>query len=378
MIPKPHRKNASNPKRQPRLSRKAWRSTLVLLVVVSAAVVWKTGWNRTPSPPPPLPALTKQLAPPRTLSELIARSPEQLASLDIGLMNLLCAEGLRSAETLDVPNALARLDDIARYVEAETKRHYYKFRNNPAEFEHSEGYFRMLLLAVTLQEDLRVRYNPARIRPAGEFEENEVFYADSRDVFIHGLIAEDRRLGTCASMPVLYVAIGRRLGYPVKLVPTQNHLFVRWEDSRERFNVDATGRGMNRYDDEHYRQWPVPISTEVVQEFGYLKSMTPAQELTTFLSMRGMCLLGMGQVTEAIAMHEAASRFSPESRLQQLVTAQVKERCAPGRDTPVFLPPEQRDPRRFLPGTGPFPQGHAVATPGVPADPNPLRAMGTR
>jgi hypothetical protein len=37
-------------------------------------------------------------------------------------------------------------------------------------------------------------------------------------------------------------------------------LFVRWEGSRERFNVDATGRGMNLRDDDHYRHWPLPIT----------------------------------------------------------------------------------------------------------------------
>jgi hypothetical protein len=55
-------------------------------------------------------------------------------------------------------------------------------------------------------------------------------------------------------MPVLYVAQARRLGYPVSLVTTKGHLFDRWEGRGERFNVECTGHGMNRYDDAHYRQ----------------------------------------------------------------------------------------------------------------------------
>ena len=108
------------------------------------------------------------------------------------------------AEGLDVEDSLRRLDGIAKRVESETTRHYCKFRNHPEEFNGSEGYFRMLLMAVVLQEDLRISYNPERITEVGRFEPNDIFFADSRDIFIHGLIGDDRRMGTCASLPVLY------------------------------------------------------------------------------------------------------------------------------------------------------------------------------
>lgn len=44
---------------------------------------------------------------------------------------------------------------------------------------------------------------------------------------------------------MLYVAIGRRLGYPLKLVECKGHLFVRWEDAKERFNIEGTSRGLH-------------------------------------------------------------------------------------------------------------------------------------
>ena len=281
-------------------------------------------------------------------------------------MNLLCAEGLHGAENLNVENFLARLDGIAQHVELETRRHYYRFQNNKAEFNHSEGYFRMLLMAVTLQQDLEIHYNPQRITAVGVFEPNDVFFADCRDVFVHGMIAEDRRMGTCASMPVLYVAVGRQLGYPLKLVPTQNHLFVRWEDNRERFNVDATGRGMNMHDDEHYRNWPMPISRETEQEFGYLKSMNATDELTAFLSLRSACLMAAGKTEEAIAAQEAALRFSPQSRLQQTVLAKTRQ-DASARAALSLLPPGQQP-------YWPRPRVNAGFAPGL-RDPDPLNAV---
>jgi hypothetical protein len=237
----------------------------------------------------------------------------------------------------------------------------------------------MLLMAVTLQEDLGMRYNPERITPVGEFEPNEVFFADSRDVFIHGLIANDRRMGTCSSMPVLYVAVGRRLGYPLKIVPTQNHLFVRWEDSRERFNVDATGRGMNMYDDDHYRQWPMAISREAAQEFGYLKSMTPTDELTAFLQLRGHCLFAMGNGREGVEAQESALRLSPDSRLQQLITAKARKQLHPQPFRVAYLPPDIGDPFWPRPKLAPVqPQAVPGLAPVVPAEPNPLNAIRNR
>lgn len=64
---------------------------------------------------------------PHTLVELLALQPDELEDVDIGLMNLLCAEGLSGSESLDLTNYFARLDGIAKRVEFETKRHLYRF-----------------------------------------------------------------------------------------------------------------------------------------------------------------------------------------------------------------------------------------------------------
>ena len=296
--------------------------------------------------------------------------------------NLLCAEGLPGAAGLDMASSLEQLDRMAKRVEAETDRHWHRFRAKPEEFNHSEGYFRLLLMAVVLQEDFGIRYNPERIRPVGDFEANNRFFADSRDVFLNGLLAGERRMGTCASLPVLYVAVGRRLGYPLKLVPSKNHLFVRWEDSRERFNVDATAQGMNLHDDDHYRRWPFPISREEEQTFGYLKSLTPAEELTTFLALRGHCLLAGGRVPEAIAAHEAALRFSPDSQLQQLILSQVRAdaQAREQKSKLALLPPELRDPGWNQPRPRPNPLENPIGSaPSRSPNPiNPLKAIRKR
>jgi hypothetical protein len=235
-------------------------------------------------------------------------APTELGGLDIARMNLLCAEGLPGAETLDYAAALASLDAWARQVAAETARQMHQFRSDPAQFQHSEAYFRILTLVTVLQQDCGVRYNPARVQAPD--------FSDAGDLFLHGLLGR-RRQGTCVSMPVLYVAVGRRLGYPLKLVTAKAHLFARWEslDGKERFNIEATNQGLNCFPDEYYHTWPVPLSATELAGGQYLKSLTPAEELAVFLSARGHCLEAAGRLPEAQLAYAHAHALAPAAPL---------------------------------------------------------------
>jgi hypothetical protein len=244
------------------------------------------------------------------LRTLLGTAPEALATKDIAAVNFACADGLPGAENLEVNQVLRTLDAMAARVRKETERHLYRFERNPAEFESSEGYFRMLMLVVVLAEDFQVHYAADKIAAVGETAIDDGFFANSRTVFLHGLTGPEHE-GTCSSLPVLYIAVGRRLGYPLKLVTTKAHLFVRWEGAGEPFNIEATGHGVNRFDDDYYRHWPFEIShSEEVAE-GYLKSLTPAEEFAAFLSIRAMCLRQAGRLEEAAEAFAAAARIAP-------------------------------------------------------------------
>lgn len=275
---------------------------------------------------------------PVSLSQLLELPVGRLASIDLALMNLLCAQELPGASELNVSNLLATLDQWAFRVQRETQRHFYRFRNNPHEYGSSEAYFRMLMMAVVLHEDCSIRYNPDRVSTPATMNPNDRFFADSQDIFLHGLLGP-RRLGTCSSMPVLYAAVGRRLGYPVKLVTTKAHLFIRWEDDKERFNLEATGRGMNRYDDAHFKQWPFPLTEAEIQTEGYLKSLTPPEELAVFLALRADCLKEAGRVREAEASYTEAARLSPQARSYRLLLAEMRYRKLPATSRVSTPPP---------------------------------------
>ena len=225
------------------------------------------------------------------IEDLIGLSDAELAKYDIAELNLACAAGLPGAERINAGEVRRTLDRWAERVRYETDRHLYKFHRNPDEYENSEAYFRTLVMISVLQQDLGVRYNPERI--------NDPDFRDSEDLFIHGLLRG--RGGTCASMPVLYVAVGRRLGYPLKLVQAKAHLFARWDDPQtgERFNIEATGSGFADPPDDHYKEGKFYVTEMELATGRYLRSLTPRAELAGFLSSRAACLESNGRPVEA-------------------------------------------------------------------------------
>ncbi|MEZ6063468.1 MAG: transglutaminase family protein [Planctomycetaceae bacterium] len=145
----------------------------------------------------------------------------------------------------------------------------------------TEARFRMLVLVTLVMQELGVRYNQKFM--AGDFDAR-----DSGNLLLHGILTG--RGGTCVTMPVLYAAIGRRLGYPLFLCYSNAHVFLRWEQPAERFNMDATAWGFLEESDEYFRNFVCPLRKSDTTR-GYLTNLTPRQELACLLAQRGRCLL---------------------------------------------------------------------------------------
>ncbi|MEM9021827.1 MAG: tetratricopeptide repeat protein, partial [Planctomycetota bacterium] len=308
---------------------------------------------------------------PRSLAELLALPSDEIEKLDIALINLLCAEGLPGAESLDIAGTLATLDRWAEHVRQETERHLYRLERERDDWG-TEARWRVGWLATTLQQDCGVRYNPDRI--------TDIDFTNSQDLFIHGLARPDlhpvRQIdhpeaahalrqsthgGTCASMPVLYAAVARRLGYPVTLSTTQAHVFCRWDGNasgedpwqppgkthgqtsgatsgghanpgyRDRFNFEATGRGVHLHDDAHYLAWPHPITQAYADEHGYLQSQNNTTALAGFLASRGHCLLDLGRLKQAQHAYAHAIRLNPDDPNFQAFLAEARQRLHPAQ-----------------------------------------------
>ena len=167
-------------------------------------------------------------------------------------------------------------------------------------------------------------------------------------------------------MPVLYIALGRRLGYPLKLVTTKEHLFMRWDSATERFDMDATAKGLNKYDDEFYETFPFSITEQEIKENGYLKSLSPQEELSVFLSIRGACLTEAGRSAEATASFNAAYRLAPNWKGNQSMLADAQRHSAAN-----YIPATQRQ----AANANAEPQEISLGAPNMPADLNPLKQV---
>ncbi len=161
---------------------------------------------------------------PASLSDLLGLDREQVDRCDIARTNLLIAEGLPGAEDIDLPRYLRLLDEMATACHARIERSRRLFKIKPAEFHHSENIFRVLTMQHVLRTQFNVQYDEKvrAITDAGK----EWHTTDSSEIFIHGILGAKRK-GTCSSLPVFAIAVGRRLGYPLKLVRAPNHTLFR-------------------------------------------------------------------------------------------------------------------------------------------------------
>jgi hypothetical protein len=250
---------------------------------------------------------------------LLRLSDTELGRLDIAVINLACAVGLPGADRIDFAGCLRTLDAWTATVKRWTDAAYAEFfRPNPGEFQNSEPYFRIVALVTALQRHCGVKYDPSKVGlgPEAPFEFDEQF--------IHGVIQGPG--GTCATLPLVYACLGRRLGYPIRLAAAKRHLFCRWEDptTGERLNIEGAGDGFGVFPDDHYRRWPVPIEDAGEETaFGYIKSWTPRQELANFVAQRGFVLTDHHLYGEAIETFVLASELDAEHAIYPATILEV-------------------------------------------------------
>jgi hypothetical protein len=167
-------------------------------------------------------------------------------------------------------------------------------------------------MVTALWKKCGVRYNLAKVP--------EDVPLETEDTFIHGPVLG--KGGVCASLPVVYAAVGRRLGYPIKLVKarsaTAGHVFCRWDDPKgERLNIDVNYTGMSALPDDEYRTGRYQLSAEAEREGGYLRSETPRQELAGFLVNRSFRWQDAKNYRRAVEAQAWSSALVPELPIEQ-------------------------------------------------------------
>ncbi len=268
---------------------------------------------------PQFASVDEQLAYLSTLSE------EALSHYDIAYLNLVCAQGLNGSENLDIPSCLAKLGEIADCVRLNTELNLHKFRLAPQDYENSIGQYRILGMVTYAVKGYGVQYNPALIETPDNLSTDDVFFKDSRNVFLNGILQREPRMGTCSSLPVFWTALGRRLGYPLYMSNTLLHFFTRWEKDGERFDFEGSQNGCVIDDDEHYRNFPVKVDEAKIQYLGLLESFSRKRELMHFLITRGACLHANGRFEESKRAYEFARACYPSNFSQLALELSKKQ-----------------------------------------------------
>jgi hypothetical protein len=301
---------------------------LTMALVAGSAFTWI---NLHPKPKENVADAAHASTKPGTLRELLALPPEQLDKVDVGLMSLLCAEGLPGSENLDVEACLEKLDDLATKAKFDTDRHFYRFREHPEQFRNSLGYYRVMMLGGVLVQDLGIQYKPDLVEylKEGNAPTYGVFNSDSKNVFIHGLL-NGSHYGTCASMPVLLAAVAHRLGYPVHLAGTKLHIYARYEDNNgKHFNIEPTvTEGFLTPTDEDYKTGQFACTDEEIKGYGWLRPYSNQEILSHMLFHRAVCLGMAKRYEEARDMALKTASYSPDTPLLrkhfQMLLEQIK------------------------------------------------------
>jgi len=273
----------------------------------------------------------------RTAS-ILCQLPDCMAAFDIATLNLFCAIGLSGDEGLDPESCFQQVLRWTKHVENYTSRCLPRYHSAPEEFERSVAKFKMLCMVTALQRDLGVKYYMP-------FSEGEYNASDSQNLFIHGILSGHG--GTCVSMPALYVAIGRRLGYPLHMVRSKEHWFVRWQDASERFNIEATSPGFCPNDDAHYHTNPKPLTEQEIKGGFYLRNLSPREELACFLNQRAHCLLDNLRFADSAMTFKLAHSITADdwsihygwaaATVLHSAVARAARNCAFGGDSKIDL-----------------------------------------
>lgn len=264
---------------------------------------------------------------PQTFEELIQLSDEEIEKFDIARMNLLCAKGLPGSEDLDIEQCLQKLDHWAEYVrKKETQDYPGIFLRNQTYYKNSLAFSKGIFLALIIKQDLGCDYNQQLVDSGALADmKNTRFFRDSSDIFINGLLQGGT--GTCSSLPVLMVALGRRCDYPLYVVDCRAHAFVRWDDGTEKHNFEITSvGGVNSHSDEYYKKWPYPMTEDFIRKESKLKNLTNKELLGIFAKQRAICLIEHKRYEEAVVCCAFASSVFPDSESLEEDIEKLKRR----------------------------------------------------
>ena len=215
-----------------------------------------------------------------TTANLLSLTDTELANLDPLVMNLVVAKEVPELQTIDIERYAKIVDRWAQAIQAGLRAFEPEARRTDPLYTQNPQLWQAGSMSIAV----------AGPRIGIAYTADTLNAGDPGQLFLPGLI--DNKTGTCSSMPVLYLAIAHRLGWPLKAVVSRDHFWCRWDDGVKRFNLEATaassdgsiGSFTSTSDEDYIQQLGTP--KRAIDSGSDFTSLTPRQLLGVFLQTR--------------------------------------------------------------------------------------------
>ena len=163
----------------------------------------------------------------------------------------------------------------------------------------------------TEDPETRIRVLNTVIHQMEGFHYDRSPFARSRQeyYFLNGIL--DMKQGICYSLPLLYIAVAQRLGYPLYPVLAPDHIFVRYVvPNFTEQNIETTSGG--KYFPDQYYIETFAVSQRGLKSGSYLRTLTYRQFLGQMLAVSAVFHGRNAAAPKAIAYLEKAARLDPK------------------------------------------------------------------
>lgn len=243
-----------------------------------------------------------------TLWQMLDLSDDELEHVDLVAMNLAVARAIPALVELDTGRYVAVVNDWTMQFSQLLQGAEQRFHKSPQQWKNDIQFFRIGMLAGYMGKYLGLGYIP------GQRHVDAVWYTNPSDLFLNGLI--DTKHGTCANLPVLHVAMARRLGWPVSLACVHSHFISRFDDGKVVYNIEATDidrGGFAEGPDELYLQ-KYNLSEKAISSGSDLRNLTAREMLGVFVALRARHYSDTNQLTQADSEFALSRHLFPRYR----------------------------------------------------------------
>lgn len=141
------------------------------------------------------------------------------------------------------------------------------------------------------------------------YDQDDLNALQLKNRYLNGVL--DTKAGSCTTLPLLYLALAQRLGYPVYPVSAPQHLFCRFRlpDGTEQ-NIEATAGGWSP-DEDYITQLEIPA--QGLKSGAYMETMTYRQLLGDLIAENGSYWARQRDFIRAIKYYTLALKLNPKA-----------------------------------------------------------------